>query len=265
MFLAMFDLCNYDSLMFSYVYIHSLPSSTVRPQPPPAVRSATCAGNGCVAELEAEADELARPRSRRRDRRPHPGRARRVPAGPTGCGQAAGATVRLRLLGGVDAGRGGSVTSATDWLLLGRRRTTSWCRCACGGRYRGVGPPPRRGPTTRCRTTWTAAWRVLARDRAAVRVARVDGSDGAWRAGPGRRRFRRARSSGCAGPAGTRRWLRGTPCSCPPGRHGRVRPAGAGRARLSDAAEWRSVAVPGCPTRQRCATRRAAGSPRRST
>jgi hypothetical protein len=127
------------------------------------------------AELEAEAAELA---DRRRDAeiadrtRAELARTRwvdRVRA-------STGATVRLRLLG-ADLVEGTVLQVAADWLLLraGAHDVLVPAHAVVG--IEGVGAatsPPADLPGGA--PTWPAAWRVLARDRARVRLVRAGGS-----------------------------------------------------------------------------------------
>jgi hypothetical protein len=127
------------------------------------------------AELEAEAAELS---ERRRDAeiadRTRAELARthwldRVRA-------STGTTVRLRLLG-AELVEGGVLQVAADWLLL---RTGAFDVLvpvhAVVGVEGAVTASAPRGAAEARTPTWAAAWRVLARDRAAVRVVRVGGS-----------------------------------------------------------------------------------------
>ncbi len=126
------------------------------------------------AELEAEADELAV-----RDRDAEIADRTRAELGRTRWAdrlRAAAGDVRVRLLGGVVlAGRVGHV--GDDWLLLGTESHDVLVpgHAVVGIEGLGIAAAPRADGTVP--HTWTAAWRVLARDRAAVRVARVDGSE----------------------------------------------------------------------------------------
>jgi len=126
------------------------------------------------AELEAEADDLAA-----RDRDAEIADRTRAELGRTRWAdglRAARGDVRVRLLGGVVlAGRVGHV--GTDWLLLSAE---SHDVLVPGHAVVGIdglaitAAPPADGTLPH---TWAAAWRVLARDRAPVRLTRVDGSE----------------------------------------------------------------------------------------
>lgn len=127
------------------------------------------------AELEAEAAELS---ERRRDAeiadrtRAELARTRwadRVRA-------STGATVRLRLLG-ADLVEGTVLQVAADWLLLraGAHDVLVPTHAVVGIEGVGAASAPV-GESPVAAPTWPAAWRVLARDRARVRLVRTGGS-----------------------------------------------------------------------------------------
>ena len=167
-------------------HIGSRPGSTVRPQPPAALRSAPCAGTGCSPSWRPRRTSwrsaTATPRSPT-----GPAPSWPAPTGPTGCGRAPAATVRLRLLG-ADLVEGRCCRSGADWLLLHAGANDVLVPAHAVRRRRGGrGRPPRRSGGARADAApWAAAWRVLARDRALVRVVRAGGSTRARRAGAGR-------------------------------------------------------------------------------
>jgi len=90
-----------------------------------------------------------------------------------------GAEVRVRLLG-ADLVDGTVVQVGTDWLLIraGANDVLVPAHAVVGveglGATAAVVSAPQSGEVSGM--TWTAAWRVLARDRASVRVVRAGGS-----------------------------------------------------------------------------------------
>lgn len=91
---------------------------------------------------------------------------------------ATGSTVRVRVVGG-DLVDGAVRRVAVDWLLLtaGAHQVLVPVDAVVG--VEGVGPataPAPTGAAAATTPTWAAAWRVLSRDRAVVRVVRVGGS-----------------------------------------------------------------------------------------
>ncbi len=126
------------------------------------------------AELEAEADELGlRDRDAEIADRTRAELARtrwldRVRA-------AEGTTVTFRLLG--DARGVGRVRYVgADWVLLADETQDLLLPAHAVLGVDGLGSATRPPPEGSALRTWAAAWRVLARDRALVRLVRVDGS-----------------------------------------------------------------------------------------
>ena len=127
------------------------------------------------SELEAEAGELAQ-----RDRDAEIADRTRAELARTRWADrvraSTGATVRLRLLG-ADLVEGTVLQVGADWLLLqaGANDVLVPAHAVVGAEGVGAATEPTAAGAL-ATPTWAAAWRVLARDRASVRVVRAGGS-----------------------------------------------------------------------------------------